>query len=93
MKINGEHLKAAMKEKGYGVMKLARILDMRHSTISSWISGTHGIRRNNLCTLANILDVDVKYLTDGKRVKLKKYETVEYALNILRIHGYKGVIE
>ena len=93
MKINGERLKAAMQSKGYGVMSFAKVIDVNCSAVSNWISGKHGISRNNLCTVANMLDVDVGYLTDGKRVKLKKHETVEYALNILRLHGYKGVIE
>lgn len=83
----GDRIKKARKSKGITQVQLARVLDTRQSTISSWEKGEASPRRGTLKALSTLLEVSLVYLEFGENLD---NETTDDGQQVIQVLGYVG---
>ena len=89
MDIKGHILRWRMNKLEIKEVELAEKLGITHCSISKWMNGETGIKRKYVFPLCDELGLTVEQLTGEETIPLKPFETVDYALMILRAHGFK----
>lgn len=92
MRVNGEIILKEMRKRGIKITELARTLGYTHGTVSKWIHGRQGCTRSNIIRICDYLELDTTEVTGRKKIPLKKFETVDYALMILKLHNWHGTL-
>lgn len=92
MYVNGELILKEMRKRGINISEFARTLGYTHGTVSKWIHGKQGCTRSNIIRICDYLELDTTEVTGRKKIPLKKFETVDYALMILKLHNWHGTL-
>ena len=92
MKIKYQALREIMRKKRETTVTVGDAIGVNASTVSKWQSGRSGCKRDNIIMLCDYLGIRPDEIVEKGKIPLKKRESVEYALMILKAHGWHGTI-